>query len=113
MAKKRLPSFCRILDGMNCCYGGTDERQCGICPYSDYNDAGMFGEGGADCMLTLNKDAKKMAEGLSSFTFCKHCICYRADKDPQTWKDADHGHCSNWDCDVLETEYCAWGGVRE
>ena len=112
MAKK-TPKYVKILTGMNCCYGGLDARACASCPYDKYNDAGFYGEGGAECMLRLNTDAKKLAESLDMFCFCKDCMCYRPETDPATWKPADHGHCSIWNCDVLETEYCSRGGIRE
>lgn len=64
MAKKRAPKYLKILEGMNACYGGLDERDCSRCPYDKYNDTGMFGEGGANCMLKLNEDAKKWAESM-------------------------------------------------
>ena len=113
MAKKRKPAYLKILEGMNCCYGGLDERDCSRCPYDKYNDTGMFGEGGAYCMLKLNEDAKKWAESMEMFTNCRECVCYKPEMDSVTWKPSDHGHCSTWNCDVLETEYCSRGAMKD
>lgn len=113
MARKRKPAYLKILEGMNACYGGLDERDCSRCPYDKYNDSGYFGEGGAGCMLKLNEDAKKWAESMSMFCNCRDCMCYKAEKDPATWKDADHGHCSIWNCDVMETEFCSRGAMHD
>lgn len=119
MAKKRKPAFVRILDGMNCCYGGQDERDCGSCPYDKYNDSGFYGEGGAECMLRLNQDAKKWAESMECFTTCLQCIYFSKSRDENgEWRFVDDdktndGYCSLWKSMMLETEYCSRGGMRD
>lgn len=118
MAKKRKPAFVRILDGMNCCYGGQNERECSECPYDKYNDAGMYGEGGAECMLKLNADAKKWAESMSMFTTCKYCVCYHKTLDENAeWRfdgdKTDDGYCSIWKTMMMDDDYCSRGGMRD
>lgn len=111
MAKKRKPAYFNVLEGMNCCYA-REERECSDCPYDKYNDRDFYGMGTAYCMEKLNADAKKLADSLIVFCFCKDCICYKAEPDPRTWEPSDHGHCSTWNCDVVENEFCARGAAK-
>ena len=110
--KKRKPAYLKIIQGMQCCYGSED-RNCADCPYDRYNDRDFYGLGTAYCMEKLNEAAKKWADSMEMFCYCGDCMCYRPETDPVTWKSANHGHCSTWDCDVLETEYCSRGGMRD
>ena len=114
MAKRKKPAYLKILEGMNACYG-TSDRDCSRCPYDKYNDRDYFGMGTSYCMEKLNEDANSfLGNGsLQNFCFCKECCCYRPEKDPATWQDANHGHCATWDCDVIENEYCARGAQKE
>lgn len=117
MAKKRKPAYLKILEGMNCCYGGLDERDCSRCPYDKYNDSGFFGEGGANCMLKLNEDAKKWAESMEYFTNCRECVCFQKNRDENNeWRFTDgsetDGYCSIWNTMMLETEYCSRGAMK-
>ena len=117
MAKKKTPKYLKILEGMNCCYGGLDERDCGSCPYDKYNDRGYYGEGGAGCMIKLNADAKKWVESMSMFTNCGNCCMYR-----DGWTDADtfeygrvgkDGWCGQWNTVMCPDEYCSRGAMKE
>ena len=118
MAKKRKPAFVKILEGMNCCYGGLDERECGNCPYDKYNDANYFGESGAECMLRLNEDAQKWAGSISGFTTCRYCCCYHKMLDENgEWRfdgdEANDGYCSVWNTMMFDEDYCSRGGLKE
>lgn len=118
--RKRKPKYLKILEGMNACYGGTDARDCSNCPYEKYNDPGIYGEGAADCMLQLNKDAKDWTETMTMFTTCEDCICWHPDRDEHNewrWTDDDKeqsdGFCSVWNAMMFRNEYCARGGMKD
>ena len=116
MAKKKMPKYVLILEGMNCCYGGTEDRDCGSCPYDKYNDTGYYGDSSGDCMLKLNADAKKWAESMEMFTLCRDCVCWHKDRDEHDlWRFADEktkdGYCSVWRTMMTEMEFCSRGGI--
>ena len=116
MAKKRKPSYLKILEGMSCCYGSSD-RNCAECPYDKYNDRDFYGQGTSYCMEKLNADAKKWTESMEMFCFCKDCINWHKDLDEYgEWRFGEKftdGYCSNWQTMTLETEYCSRGGMKE
>ena len=115
--KKRKPKYIKILEGMNCCYGGSDERKCSDCPYDKYNDRDFFGQGTSYCMEKLNKDAMEWAQGMSVFTNCCDCCMYkdgntdRYDHDPQ--KKGKTGWCAQWEMEMLPTEFCSRGAFND
>lgn len=117
MARKKTPKYLKILEGMNACYGGLDEHDCGRCPYDKYNDAGFYGEGGANCMLKLNEDAKKWTESMQCFTNCGDCVCFHKNRDENgewrfTDEKTDDGYCSVWKTMMMETEFCSRGAMN-
>ena len=117
MAKKRKPKYIKILEGMNCCYGGTDERNCAECPYDKYNERDFYGQGSSVCMEKLNSDAKKWTESMTFFTTCGDCCCWRKNFDEKEewhpeWEGTD-GYCANWKTIMGKDEYCSRGGYVE
>ena len=118
MSKRKTPKYLKILEGMNACYGGTEERGCSRCPYDKYNDTGFYGESGANCMLKLNEDAKKWAESMEMFTNCGDCVCFSRNRDENgEWRFTDgketDGYCSVWHTMMEQTEYCSRGAMKD
>ena len=115
--KKRKPKYIRILEGMNCCYGGSDERKCSDCPYDKYNDRDFFGQGTSYCMERLNKDAKDWTENMTMFTNCGDCCCWHKDWDEEgkyhaEWEEKQ-GCCSVWNTVMHKDEFCSRGAYND
>lgn len=113
---KRKPKYVKILEGMNACYG-TDDRNCGDCPYDKYNDRDFYGMGTSYCMEKLNQDAKKWAESMTFFANCQDCVCWHKELDENgEWRsvvDPEDGFCSVWKVMTSKEEYCSRGGMKE
>ena len=117
MARKITPKYLKILEGMNACYGGLEERDCSRCPYDKYNDPGFYGEGGANCMQKLNSDARKWTESMQMFTNCGDCCMW---KDGNTDEYENHpekkgetGWCGIWHTTFGPDEYCSRGAMKD
>ena len=101
MAKRKIPTYVKILTGMMKCYGtDPEDRDCSSCPYDKYNDV-IFGDGYV-CNEKLNKDAKKFFGNMEFFSYCRDCQFFEKE-----YSDDDHGHCRSNDWDVMENEYCS------
>lgn len=117
MKKKRKPSYFKILDGMNCCYG-SDDRNCSECPYDKYNDRDFYGQGTSFCMEKLNADAKKWTESMTMFTTCENCVCWRKNIDENGLIDLPRFHdewglCTVWNTIMGHDEFCSRGAMED
>lgn len=117
MAKKRKPSYLKIIEGMNCCYGSGD-RDCEKCPFDKYNERDFYGQGSALCMEKLNEAAKKWTESMTMFTQCENCICWKKNIDENGLYDHDrfhdeYGFCSTWNTVMGYDEYCSRGAGKD
>ena len=117
MAKKhKQPSYLKILQGMNCCYGSND-RNCADCPFDKYNERDFYGQGTSFCMEKLNEEAKKWTESMTMFTQCADCVCWRKDIDEdglyrEDW-EGKFGYCSIWNTSMGFDEFCSRGAGRD